>query len=353
MEQEVKINRWLRWGYGLILGIIFKFILDIIFSLVYTYYSLFQPIENYLVSIFIVYLVVETLLIVNRKLNTTYPWNKRPYARFFLQFVLNASVSLVLVFAMRWTVKFAFGSYKYVSLQDELTIAGFTTFIVLTFVIFELGLFLLNQWRFSLAELERFKKENAEYRFELLRAQLNPHFLFNSLNTLSSLVYENPENAGLFIRELADVYRYILENKEKELVSLDTEIGFVRSFITLMQLRFGDNLLVEVDLPTNNHTLLVAPLTLQMLIENAIKHNVVSKKKPLKIDIFLENEFLVVKNNLQPKINKEVGTETGLKNITNRYGYLTDREVIIEENNDDFVVKIPLPDSESVKNVAP
>ncbi len=349
MEQKVKINRWLRWGYGFILGIMFKFILDIIFSLVYTYYNLFEPITTYLLSIAIVYLVVETLLLINRRLNTVYSWNHRPYARFFLQFILNAVVALVLVFGVRWTAKFILGSYQYVSLQDELTIAGLIVFIVLTFVIFELGLFLLNKWRFSLAELERFKKENAEYRFELLRAQLNPHFLFNSLNTLSSLVYENPENAGLFIRELADVYRYILENKEKELVSLDTEIGFVSSFITLMQLRFGENLRVEVDLPTDNHTLFVAPLTLQLLIENAIKHNVVSKKKPLKIDIFLENEYLVVKNNLQPKINKETGTETGLKNITNRYGYLTDRKVIIEDNESEFVVKIPLPNTETVK----
>ena len=112
--------------------------------------------------------------------------------------------------------------------------------------------FLLNKWLFSLAELENFKKENAEIRFESLRSQLNPHFLFNSLNTLSSLIYENQKNAELFIRELSDVYRYILENSDKELVPLSKELDFAQSYIHLIQLRFDKNLIVITDLKIDN-----------------------------------------------------------------------------------------------------
>jgi sensor histidine kinase YesM len=350
MENGFKIKTWIRWSYGFFLGIIFKFILDVIFGLIYTNYNLFEPLINYALSIVLFYLITEILIRVNRKFDKKYSWDQKPYQRFIIQFGLDSFVALLIVFVVRWSTNLVFGISNYISLWDELTLAALTLFVVLVFVIIELSIFLLNKWRFSLAELEKFKKENAEYRFELLRSQLNPHFLFNSLNTLSSLVYENQESAGLFIRELSDVYRYILENRDKDLISLETELSFVSSYITLMKLRFGNNLEVKIELENLKANSTIAPLTLQLLIENAIKHNVVSMKKPLRIELFLDEDYIVVSNNIQPKVNKEYSSEMGLKNISNRYSYLSERKIEIIKTNEEFTVKIPLLWNETIKN---
>jgi len=342
MDNRFKVNKWLRYSYGFFLGIIANFILDIIFSLVYKNYPLFQPINNYLISIFLTYAVFEILFFFNKHLKSSLDWDQHPAQRFLLQFVSNSLIAITLVMILRWGVRFLLGRMGYIALADELIFVALVVTIVMIFVVSELSVFLLNKWRFSLAELERFKKENAEYRFELLRSQLNPHFLFNSLNTLSSLIYENQENAGHFVRELADVYRYILENRDKELILLSNELEFAQSYINLVQLRFDKNLEVILNLYNNNPGFHIAPLTIQLLIENAIKHNVISKKNPLRIEIFIESDMLVVKNKIQLKQTKEFSTELGLKNISNRYGFLTDRAIEIINKGEDFVVKIPL-----------
>jgi LytS/YehU family sensor histidine kinase len=233
----------------------------------------------------------------------------------------------------------------YISLLDEMILVGLILFSILIFTIVDLSIFLLRKWRFSLAELERFKKENAEFRFESLRSQVNPHFLFNSLNTLSSLVYEDQAKAEQFIRELSDVYRYILENRENEVIRLDKELAVAQSYIYLNRIRFGNNLQVKIDIPESSKSLLIAPFTLQLLIENSIKHNVISTKKPLSIMIGQEDNYLVVKNNMQKKEVKEYSSAMGLKNINSRYGFLTDRKVEINENENEFIVKIPLIES--------
>jgi len=256
--------------------------------------------------------------------------------------LINSAIAIIISESVRWGNKLLSGPVNFVSLQDESIFITYIFIIVLIITITDLSVFLLNKWRFSLGELERFKKENAEIRFESLRSQLNPHFLFNSLNTLSSLIYENQKNAELFIRELSDVYRYILENRERELVPLSKELDFAQSYIHLIQLRFDKNLIVETDLKINNEKYNIAPLTLQLLIENAIKHNIISKKHPLKINIYIEDDTLIVKNEIQLKQTKEYSSEMGLKNIQSRYDYLTTRKVEVYENSDEFIVKVPL-----------
>ncbi len=347
MLSNLKINNPFRYTYGFIFGIIFKFILDIIFSLMYTNYRLFQPLNHYLFSIILVYVVFEILFWYNKKLNRKYSWDQDLFDRFVIQLLMNSLMAISLVFIAKLAIRYYTGDMSFVSSRNEITMLLYIFSLVMAFVIMDLSLFLLNKWRFSLAELERFKKENAEYRFELLQSQLNPHFLFNSLNTLSSLVYENQENAGLFIRKLSDVYRYILDHRDKDVVDLETELDFARSYILLMKLRFEENLKVDISLEEDASKYQMAPLTLQLLIENAIKHNIVSKKKPLQINIVLKENYLEVSNNLQPKTNKEYSHQLGLKNISNRYQFLTDREVTIENNESTFKVRIPLINKES------
>ncbi len=342
INYKYNINRWLRYGYGLFLGIILNFILDVIFGLIYKQYSLFQPISNYIGTIAVTYAVFESLFWINKKLSSNYNWESKPILRFIGQLIINSVVTLVIVYGLRLIIALFFGFNDYISLFDELIIIGYIIFIILIYTTFGLILFLLNRWRNSLAELERFKKENAEFKFESLRSQLNPHFLFNSLNTLSSLVYENQDKAGLFIRELSDVYRYILENRDKELIVITKELDFANSFIELSKLRFDKNLEVIMVNENNNDDKKIAPLTLQLLVENAIKHNVISKKQPLTIRILISENTIEVRNNLQPKRTKEYSSELGLKNIISRYEFLTNRTVEVSHTDSEFSVKIPL-----------
>jgi LytS/YehU family sensor histidine kinase len=175
----------------------------------------------------------------------------------------------------------------------------------------------------------------------MLKLQLNPHFLFNSLNTLSSLVHEDREKASGFVRKLSDVYRYVLDNRQRELVALRDEMEFIRSFAYLQELRFEGMINFTFDVENSSLELKIAPMTLQLLVENAVKHNVASRKRPLNIEITSGNKSLVVINNLQPKDDQK-GTGIGLKNISSRYAFLTDKKVEVIKNGDLFKVVVPL-----------
>ncbi|NER84008.1 MAG: hypothetical protein F6K42_31590 [Leptolyngbya sp. SIO1D8] len=203
--------------------------------------------------------------------------------------------------------------------------------------------FYMSQLKQSQIEAEKFKKQSMEARFEALKNQINPHFLFNSFNVLSNLVYKDPDTSSQFIQQLSRVYRYLLKYKEQKVVRVKDELEFLKSYIYLLSIRFDENLFIKNDLPPHIHKLYIAPASLQLLIENAIKHNIVSNKKPLVIDIFSENKtYLVVKNNLQLKMTQESSTSVGLKNIIKRYEFISDKNVIVDKTEDAFLVKIPL-----------
>jgi sensor histidine kinase YesM len=188
---------------------------------------------------------------------------------------------------------------------------------------------------------EKLKKEILASEFETLKNQVNPHFLFNSLNVLSELVYQNQDNAANFILKLAGVYRYVLENKSKEVVSLSTEIDFIHSYAYLLKIRFGHNLQVDFDIPKENNYF-IAPLTLQLLVENAIKHNSISEEMPLVISFRTEGDYLVVSNTIHKKDSVIRSTGIGIKNIISRYQYLTDKKILLHNDSQTFTLKIPI-----------
>ena len=203
--------------------------------------------------------------------------------------------------------------------------------------------YFLKQWRKTILEAEQLKRENIASQFETLKSQVNPHFLFNSLNTLITIIPEDPELAVTFVQKLSNVYRYVLQNKDRELVTLAEEMKVAEAYLFLLKTRFGENLRVNTDIPQDQLGKFIAPLTLQMLLENAIKHNVVSVEKPLHIYLYVEkDDVLVVKNNLQRKSSVPDSTQTGLTNITQRYRLLCRRavEVIVTASN--FMVVLPL-----------
>jgi len=182
----------------------------------------------------------------------------------------------------------------------------------------------------------------ASAQFESLKNQIDPHFLFNSLNVLNSLIEENPEHAQKFTTSLSKIYRYVLEQKDKELVSLEEELAFAKTYIQLLQMRFENSLYFELPEKLSNPEAKVVPLSLQLLLENTIKHNVVSDAKPLHIRIYEEANYLVIENDLQRKEVIKTRKGVGLLNIINRYGIITNRNVEILDNEHIFKVRIPV-----------
>jgi sensor histidine kinase YesM len=184
------------------------------------------------------------------------------------------------------------------------------------------------------------KTETAKY--ESLKSQIDPHFLFNSLNVLTSLIGENPNQAEKFTTKLSKVYRYVLEQKSKDLVSLDEELHFAKAYMELLKMRFENAVSFEIPETASNPELKIIPLSLQLLLENSIKHNVVSEENPLKVTISEHNGFLIVTNNFKPKTIIEKGTKVGLKNIIERYNLITLKKVEVEKTLTNFTVKLPL-----------
>ena len=182
----------------------------------------------------------------------------------------------------------------------------------------------------------------ASAQFESLKNQIDPHFLFNSLNVLSSLIEENPESAQKFTTSLSKIYRYVLEQKDKELVSVAEELQFAKTYMNLLKMRFENSITFEIPEGFDNEEAKVVPLSLQLLLENCIKHNVVSEAKPLHVKITIENNQLVVTNNLQKKEVLSDRKGVGLQNIVNRYAILTKRTVLVEENEQEFKIFLPI-----------
>jgi LytS/YehU family sensor histidine kinase len=203
--------------------------------------------------------------------------------------------------------------------------------------------YLFYKWRAQAIEIEALKTRQLRTELDVLKNQVSPHFLFNSLNTLVTLIHEDPHQAERFTKDLSAVYRYILQHKEKEVVDLGTELDFTEAYIHLMKVRFEESLRITVNVAPEHRALLVAPLTLQLLLENALKHNVASLAHPLTVDIHVEEgRTLVVRNNLRQRQGTVDGTGTGLTNVKQRYAILSDRPVDVIETREHFLVALPL-----------
>lgn len=192
------------------------------------------------------------------------------------------------------------------------------------------------------------EKEKAQMMFDSLKQQLNPHFLFNSLTSLSALIDADQAMAGNFLSQMSDMYRYILKNGDAETVSLKEEISFVETYYKLQKTRFGDGLILNVNVDEDHLLNQIAPVTLQNMMENAIKHNIIDQDDPLIIDVYNENDYLVVRNNSQPKRNVETSNKKGLEQFKTLYKYLTVKPIIIEDTEKYFTIKIPLIKNETL-----
>ncbi|MGB3465534.1 MAG: histidine kinase [Cyclobacteriaceae bacterium] len=270
-------------------------------------------------------------------------WLDAPVTRFLLGLGLMLVITSILFLANLFFFQVVIFDNSYQKVWEWIDIGIFISPILITFAVntFFHGREFLLAWRQNSINYERLKTEQIATQYDSLKNQVNPHFLFNSLNALTSLVYDDQEKAVEFIRKLSQVYRYVLDTKDNEVVKISEELGFLNSYMYLQKIRFEENLTFQIDLSNEVKALYTVPISLQMLLENAIKHNIVSQSKPLHILITYEDDYLIISNNLQEKMHKD-STGIGLTNIRDRFSYMTSKPVVIEKTDTKFTVKLPL-----------
>lgn len=272
-------------------------------------------------------------------------WIDFPGRRLFLETILYmvyafcVSYVLIIVFVLWIRPRYTWDTVPWRVLAEETKFPMMFAFVISAVII---SRSFLVEWRKAAIEAEQLKTERYAQQYQSLKDQLNPHFLFNSLNVLSNLVYDSPDAAAKFIRQLAKIYRYVLDVQHEELVALNREVDFAENYLALQKIRFEDGLQYQIAIDTNPEGF-IPPLSLQLLLENAIKHNIGSKLSPLLIEIFISNDALIVKNNLQPKSSfPEESSGIGLSNIRNRYALLSKENMSVHDHEGYFVVSLPL-----------
>jgi len=277
---------------------------------------------------------------VSIKLDRLYPWLHYPIKRFTYgiigALVYTSGVLLIVGIAINAIFDIPFDSAQMLPLYYA---NGMAVFMFCFMVAWQF----LHSWQELALREVKMKNEVLSAKYESLKNQVNPHFLFNSLNSLSSLINEDTQMADRFVKQLSIVYRYVLETRTKEAVTIAEELDILDAFIFLEKIRFGDNLRIDVSISEENRSKMVLPLVLQMLLENAIKHNTISKEEPLRIRLYNEGNFIVVENNLQPKsVLRNDSAKVGLENIKSRYSLLSDEDLVLKKTESSFIVKIPL-----------
>ena len=322
-----------------ILGIPSYAVFALIRNFPFSQITLYAYVEYSLTAVFSFFLIFELQHWKSKWLNQYIPWNRRLDLRFFIELISSLLITAVVVFTsysflykVIWEMDIFLPSlYFYVSL---------VFFISLCFVAFVNAVPLIEEWKKTILKTEALEKDNLKARMEALRTQLSPHFLFNNLSILNGLIEDDPKAAKAFTSKMADVFRYIISHKNDEIVPLKEEMKFIKDYIFLLETRFKDKF--RVDITIANEEFWIPPVTLQQLVENAIKHNQTSYSKPLEIRIKQEEDFLVVENEKNAIRTPVVSTGIGLLNITQRFEHLTDRKVDFSDLNDTFTVKIPL-----------
>lgn len=298
--------------------------------------------EIFLVALFNTIIYWEANRHIMLVFRRRFPAISQTATRIFRQFGVSTVISLALCILLSF-VEDITGLWKRPLVwQDYL----YNCFVMLLFVYFGTGLYeslyYFRKWRQMFRETEQLKKANLQSQFDSLKNQVNPHFLFNSLNTLSSLIEENPREAIRFVDHLSKVYRYLLQNNEKELIPLREELDFLQTYFFLLKVRFGEGISMTNEIPAAYNDYLIPPLTLQILVENAVKHNVVSPARPLHIQLLMKDNALCVVNNRQVKTIPVPSNGMGLTNIAAKYKLLNQPEMIIMPEEKQFSVQIPL-----------
>jgi sensor histidine kinase YesM len=270
-----------------------------------------------------------------------FSWMKQPKSALIASLigsVIYAAIAIWLIHYIYMELLLGIGFLENMGrfMPQMIIILAISTVITISFYL----AYFFKWWRLSVISEEKLKQEAIQLRYDALKNQINPHFLFNSLSVLSSLVETDPKKATAFIRKFSDIYRYVLDQRDKELVELSVELDFIRSYVDLHLVRHEGNLDVEYNI--DDKTGYIIPLSLQIVIENCLKHNIVSSDNMLRIKIERSGNYLTVTNNLQRRKAVEQSNGLGLETLKNRYAYLSGQPVVVEETEKVFSVKIPV-----------
>jgi two-component system LytT family sensor kinase len=291
------------------------------------------------------FLIAYPDLFVIQHLNNTAAWGRKNLKRIFLQ--LGFSVLIAIAISSCITL---FANWLSPYTEDFAGVLFYNALIYSVVNIFVMSI--LEGWiyyhesRQAKQMAETLQEELSQIKFEVLKSQINPHFMFNSLNVLSGLITKDTAKAQQFIDEFSHIYRYVLETIEQPVATLEKELDFMRSYLFLQQIRYGNDLSFSVNIPAFLLKLFLPPLSLQVVLENAIKHNIVNESKPLKIEVFSEGTQLVVKNNIQPKISVGTSTGLGLKNLAKRYALISSEKPVFSVETNHYLARLPLIDIE-------
>ncbi len=283
----------------------------------------------------------ESMRLLNNFLNKKLPFENDPKRRIIIQLFCVTLFAIIIttpvIKAIEYFSPFPVNhAYRVIIIISALS-------ILMSINLGYIGAYFFDQWKKSLLKSLELEKEKSVVQYQNLLNQLNPHFFFNSLTSLNSLIYKDQQLASDFLQQLSKIYRYMLENKDKELVTLESEINFVKNYIELLKTRFRNGLIVEIEISEKCYEKLIVPVTLQIMIENALKHNIIDEDSPLTINVHTEDNYLFIENNLQRKNRIEGSHNQGLTNYKNLYQYLSPmRAVEAIEIEGKFVVKIPL-----------
>ncbi len=341
-EKRIKYLAFNDTWFVIVGIILLSFVTDFLFSgNSFARFPFIEALINWSVSVMFAtvnWLVMRSILIALRKRFPGLKENKKRIPLFFLSIVCTV---LIVDYAGNLTLGFIF-DYSYNHPLRSKIILPIILISTMTMAIYE-AIYYYYLLKKSIRDEEQAKRAIVQAQLDTLRNQAQPHFFFNTLNTLRDIIDQNTkEEAKEFVNRLSEVYRFILESGNANLIELREEIKFAQAYIHIQKERFGNNLKVEWDVQENKKDLLVIPMSLQLLLENAVKHNVISKAKPLYVHVNVEDEHLMVQNKIQPKSTQLPTTKLGLKNIQGRYALISDKKVVIEKDNGSFTVKLPL-----------
>ncbi|MBL7742615.1 MAG: histidine kinase [Chitinophagaceae bacterium] len=297
---------------------------------------------SFLYTILIAFIIWEGNRFLYLSLRSYFDWINKPVQK------IAVLILSIIFYTVPVSVLLLVGWYKVFSEKPaNWNIITNSTLIILVAVVFITHVyetvFLVKESESEMIRNEQLERAKAEAELEALKNQIDPHFIFNSLNTLSHLIEERPDKAKLFNDNLADVYRYILQNKARSLVLLREEVDFLKSYFILLQIRFEKAVQLKMAIPENElDQCLVPPISLQILAENAIKHNEFSEAVPLLLEIEMKNQELAVHNTKRRKVVRKTSSGIGLQNLKERYKLTTNKEVVIKEEEDQFTVSLPV-----------
>ena len=346
MENQ-RIKTFTEFRKGLIICLKISLIFTIVFSVVQLNFDMNSVFNTFLVSVLYSFGLGFGNGMINVLLDKKWDWLEQTNLRVYFGVITTVLYTIPVVLGINYLIFVVFQDLDPSQFFSDRMIWVHLFYIILSLCVstfMHARSFMANWKHASKREIIEHKiiAGTASAKFESLKNQIDPHFLFNSLNVLSSLIEENPDNAQRFTTSLSKVYRYVLEQKDKELVSVEEELAFAKTYMNLLKMRFENSLFYELPTTILNPEAKVVPLSLQLLLENTVKHNVVSEQRPLHIRIFLEGDYLVVENDYQKKEVLQERQGVGLQNIINRYGIITNRKVLVEQNELVFAVKIPV-----------